>query len=435
MKLGPLRGPIDDSRNAARRFRYRLSRFVSNMRSLISTPRTILRPIVSAFSQRRVSTGGSSLRLGVDIRPFYEPLTGVGWYLHALLTELAKAPDLELVYFGEAMMTGESPRLHVELPPGRIVAFDFRKAGPGRGAALMARALFPVLIGAQRCDVLFGPNYFLPRAMAATAGKRVVTIHDLTFRRYPEMLQQETLDNLNREMKRELFRADAVICVSRATRKDLLEFFDIDPNRAIAVQSGVSPLSTVRKPVEGLPSRYVLFVSTIEPRKNLTTLIRAFDLMKRGHGYEGSLVIVGRVGWKAGAVLEEMKQSQSASSIVHLDYVDRAQLSEVYSRAELFVFPSWYEGFGFPLLEAMSHGVPVIAARSSSLPEIGGQAANYFDPGNVEELAGQMNRVISDPQLRQRMIREGHAQVRKFQWSNAARQTLDVFRSVARSDI
>lgn len=433
MKLGPLRGPVDEARNAARRFRYRLSRVVANVEGLMSTPRTILLPIVSALRQPRSSTG-SSLRLGVDIRPFYEPLTGVGWYLHALLTELSREPDLELVYFGEAMLTRDSPRLHIDLPPGRVVAFDFRNTSPGRWAALMGRALFPALIGAQRCDVLFGPNYFLPRPMAATAGKRVVTIHDLTFRRFPEMLQQETLDNLNREMKRELFRADAVICVSRATRKDLLEFFDIDPNRAIAVQSGVSPFTTVRKPVENLPARYILFVSTIEPRKNLTTLIRAFDLLRRRYGYEGSLVVVGRIGWKAGAVLEEMKQSQSARSILHLDYLDRSQLSEVYSRAELFVFPSWYEGFGFPLLEAMSHGVPTLAARSSSLPEIGGQAANYFEPGNVEELTGQMNRVLYDPQLRQRMIREGLAQVRKFQWPNAARQTLDIFRSVARSD-
>lgn len=433
MKLGPLRGPIDDARNAARRFRYRLSRVPANVRGLISTPRTLLLPLVSALSQRRLSSG-PALRLGVDIRPFYEPLTGVGWYLYALLTEMAKEPDVELVYFGQAMMTADSPRPHVDLPPGRVVTFDFRRTGPGRWAALMARALFPALISAQRCDVLFGPNYFLPRPMAAAAGKRVVTIHDLTFRRYPEMLQQETLDNLNREMKRELFRADAVICVSRATRKDLLEFFDIDPARAVAIQSGVSPLSKDRKTVEHLPARYVLFVSTIEPRKNLTTLIRAFDLLRRRHGYDGSLVVVGRIGWKAGAVLEEIKRSQSAASILHLDYLERPQLSEVYSRAELFVLPSWYEGFGFPLLEAMAHGVPAIAARSSSLPEIGGQAANYFDPGNAEELTEQMSRAISDPQLRQRMIREGHAQVRKFQWSNAARQTLDVFRSVARSD-
>ena len=434
MKLGPLRGPIDEARNASRRFRHRLARVPSNVRGLISTPQSILLPILVAIREQRLSTR-PSLRLGVDIRPFYEPLTGVGWYLHALLTELAKEPDLELVYFGASLIDGESPRLHVELPPGRLVAFHFRESGPGRWAAFLARALFPVLISAQKCDVLFGPNYFLPGPMAATAGKRVVTIHDLTFRRHPEMLQQETLDNLNREMKRELFRADAAICVSRATRRDLLEFFDIDPARAIAIHSGVPPVSNSRTPVPGLPARFVLFVSTIEPRKNLTTLIRAFDLLRRQHGYQGSLVIVGRIGWKAGAVLEEMKRSQSSPSIVHLDYLDRSQLNEVYSRAEVFVFPSWYEGFGFPLLEAMAHGVPTIAARSSSLPEIGGQAASYFNPGSVDQLVEQLSRVISDPELRQRMIREGHTQVRKFQWSNTARQTLDVFRRVARSDL
>ncbi|HVT46031.1 MAG TPA: glycosyltransferase family 1 protein [Thermoanaerobaculia bacterium] len=392
-------------------------------RTLTRALRRRIRRVVERASATR-------LRVGVDIRPFYEPLTGVGWYLHHLLSELARRDEIEILGFGEPFVTGDGPRLHVALPEGvSEESFDFRGIALSGGTVWLANRLHALLASIHGCDLFFGANYFLPRSMSAVARRRVVTIHDLTFRRFPSLLQEETLANLNREMTRELFRADGIICVSDATRRDVLRWFEVDPRRVVTVHSGLAEL-----PEEGgdiplqLPPAYLLFVSTIEPRKNLDVLLTAFEMLKDDGNYAGSLVIAGKIGWKSEATAARFRSSRWRDAIVHLDYVPYRWLARIYRQADLFVFPSHYEGFGFPLLEAMSCGTPAIAARTSSLPEIGGDAALYFDPDDAGGLAAAIRRVISDDALRQELRRRGFRQAASFQWSRAAEETLAVFR-------
>ena len=182
--------------------------------------------------------------------------------------------------------------------------------------------------------------------------------------------------------------------------------------------------SLLAAPIDGLPPRYILFVSTVEPRKNLGVLLDAYAELRRTGAYDGALVVVGRVGWKSETTAKRLREP----GVVHLDYVSAAQLATIYKNAEVFVFPSIYEGFGFPLLEAMAHGVPTIAARSSSLPEIGGDAALYFDPTQPPTLAAELGRVLHDRSLREELVRRGRAQVAKFRWEEAGRRTLEVLR-------
>ncbi|HJW94874.1 MAG TPA: glycosyltransferase family 1 protein [Thermoanaerobaculia bacterium] len=372
---------------------------------------------------RAASARERRLRIGVDIRPFYEPLTGIGWYLWFLLHELAKHDDIELFLFGDARVTDLGPTLHASIPSNaQLITFDLRGAPVSRLARAFTAAAYVLWMKLIDPEVMFGANYFLPRLHGAIARHRVITVHDLTYKRFPELLQKETLDNLNAHMPRELARADAVICVSESTRRDLLAFYDVDPSRVFAIHSGLGT-SASPAPID-LPSRYLLFVSTIEPRKNLGVLLDAFAKL-RAEGYDGSLVVVGKVGWKAQEIAPRLREP----GIVHLDYVDAARLATVYQRAEAFVFPSIYEGFGFPLLEAMAFGVPAIAARSSSLPEIGGDAALYFS--DASELLAQLRRVTSDASLRDEVIERGRAQAAKFRWSDCAEQTLAVFRAVS----
>jgi glycosyltransferase involved in cell wall biosynthesis len=377
---------------------------------------------------RRASRFPSPLRIGVDIRPFYEPLTGIGWYLHHLLHEFARRDDVELVLFGDARVTDDGPRLHTTLPAkASTMVFDLRHQPLSSMSRPLTAAAYVGLLEAAGVDLVFGANYFLPRLHSAVARRRVVTVHDLTFKRFPELLQKETLENLDRHMKRELAWSDAVICVSESTRQDLLRYYDLDPSRAVTVLSGLAdPIAGV--PVEGLPSRYLLFVSTIEPRKNLGVLLDAYRRLRQSGAYDGSLVVVGRVGWKSESMLARLREE----GIVHLDYVKAPQLATIYERAEAFVFPSIYEGFGFPLLEAMAHGVPTIAADSSSLPEVGGDATLYFAPHDSVALENQLRRLLNEPDLRASLIAKGREQVAKFRWSRAADETLDVFRRVAR---
>jgi glycosyltransferase involved in cell wall biosynthesis len=400
-----------------------------------STLRTVVHTLSHALGERianafRAATRRErKLRIGIDIRPFYEPLTGIGWYLYHLLHELAKNDDVELYLFGDARVTGFGPALQADIPANaRLCWFDLRGQGiiSGRSRAITAAAyvLWMKLIDV---DVMFGANYFLPRLLAAVARRRVVTIHDLTYKRFPELLQKETLINLEYHMQRELAHADAVICVSESTRQDLLAFYDIDPSRAVTILSGLSISDSGVPTPNSLPSNYILFVSTIEPRKNLEVLLDAFARLRARGAYDGALVVVGRVGWKSESIIPRLR----APGVHHLDYVAPPQLASIYRNAELFVFPSIYEGFGFPLLEAMAYGIPSIAARSSSLPEIGGDAALYFEPRDSRALEAQMERALTDAPLRAQLSAAGVARAAQFRWDVAAAQTLAVLRRSA----
>ncbi len=378
---------------------------------------------------RRAARWESRLRVGVDIRPLYEPLTGIGWYLYHLLHEIAKRDDVELFLFGDARITDLGPMLHADIPPNaHLCWFDLRGRGrisrPQRAITAAAYVLWMALID---CDVMFAPNYFLPRLLGAIARRRVITVHDLTYKRHPELLQKETLHNLQVHMPREIAAADAIICVSESTRDDLLRSYEVDPRRVFAIHSGVSIAAGGGGATPNLPDRYILFVSTIEPRKNLRVLLDAFERLKKRGAYDGELVVVGRMGWKSDDLIPRLR----SRDVLHLDYLPPNELASVYRKAEIFVFPSIYEGFGFPLLEAMASGVPSIAARSSSLPEVGADAALYFDPSNARELEGAIEQLLKDRGLCEELIARGKRRVAEFRWDVTAEQTLTVMRKVS----
>ncbi|HEY0144124.1 MAG TPA: glycosyltransferase family 1 protein [Thermoanaerobaculia bacterium] len=401
--------------------------------SLLATTRVVAHTLSHALGDsvrrawRSAAHRESKLRIGVDIRPFYEPLTGIGWYLHYLLHEWAKRDDVELYLFGDARVTDHGPRFFTNLPSNaQVITFDLTGKPLGRLDRPLTAAAYVGWMALLRCDVYFAANYFLPRLHSAIARRRVITIHDLTYKRFPELLQKETLDNLESQMAREITIADAIVCVSDCTRRDLLAFYPVDPSRVFAIHSGLGTPPEA-EPMESLPGRYLLFVSTVEPRKNLGVLLDAFERLRDSGAYDGYLVVVGKIGWKSGDIAKRLR----GRKILHLDYLRAQQLATVYQNAEAFIFPSIYEGFGFPLLEAMAHGVPAIAARSSSLPEVGGDAALYFDPSDVAALEGHLRRVTSDATLREQLIARGRARAAEFRWDVAAEKTLEVLRRAA----
>lgn len=422
-------------RRIARRFQRASGASLVPFRRLVREPVALTRTLqlcsrtIAATKDHARTRRAGTLVAGIDIGAFYEPLTGIGWYLAHLVDELAKVDGVELVLFGEPARFDHSPPLHRSIPAGaRWLDFDFRRHQISRWSSSVARGFFPLLVRAARCDVFFAPNYFLPRRLSAVARKRVITIHDLTYQRHPELLQDETLRNLEQVMTREVAKADAIITVSNATRNDVLAAYDADPARVVTVYSGVHKTAGSAPPA---PEPYLLFVSTIEPRKDLDTLITAYETLRDRGTYQGDLVVVGRIGWKASSTVERMRTSRWAASIRHLEYLMPHDLTSAYRRAEIFVFPSLYEGFGFPLLESMAHGVPSIAANTSSLPEVGGDAALYFTPGDAAGLAGLIEKLSNDDSLKAELVRRGLERVEMFDWSRCARETLSVFRSVA----
>lgn len=385
---------------------------------------------LSRFWSRR-----DDFRVAIDIRPFYEPLTGIGWYEHHLLTHWSRRGDLTIIPVGEPWVTDHGPTLRSPLP-GNLepLLFDLRGRRTGRLTRQICALAHPLLIRLAGAHVHFAPNYFLPRGHSSVATILVAAVHDLTFRRFPHLLQQETLENLNRQMVRELARASAVICVSEATRQDLIELFDVEPRRAYTIHSGLGNPPSATQLSMDLPERYALFVSTIEPRKNVEAILAAVHLLWDEGRWDGHLILAGRVGWKAAGVLRTIAQSRWKHRIHRFDYLAPEALSTLYSRAEMFVFPSWYEGFGFPLLEAMAAGVPAIASRASSLPEVGGDAALYVDPARADELADVMERLASDEPLRRQLAAAGRARAAMFDWKVTAEKSLRVLRRAAGVD-
>jgi glycosyltransferase involved in cell wall biosynthesis len=285
-------------------------------------------------------------------------------------------------------------------------------------------------------DLLFVPAHVLP---VVHPRRSVVTVHDLGYLYYPEahrLLDRLYLDLSTRYNAR---AATHLIADSSATQHDLIERYGIEPDKITVVYPGYD--QTIFQPVRdegvieavktryGIAGDYILFVGTLQPRKNLIRLIEAFSNLQPPTS-NLQLVIAGKKGWLYQEIFRQVEDLGLEKEVVFTGYVPEGDLPALLSGARLFVFPSLYEGFGLPVLEAMACGTPVVCSDASSLPEVAGDAAVLVDPLDVEGLAAAMERVLDDKELRANLIDRGFEQARKFSWERCARETLDVLENV-----
>ncbi len=286
----------------------------------------------------------------------------------------------------------------------------------------------PKLIEKLNPDIVIEPGHFGPFNLPEKI-KRATIIHDLTPLIFPEMhrwhsqlLQKIFLPSI-------LKKADLVLTNSKYTTKDVLEYFPFTKGKISEVIPGKDPFFNKKINAEilkkyNISAPYLLFIGTIEPRKNLPVLIRAFNLFKK-EGFEHQLVIVGKKGWHYEESLKAIETSPFKNKIHLPGYVERADMPVLYAMAEQFIYPSLYEGFGLPILEAMCCETPVITTNISSLPEVGGKAASYFENGNENELFTKMKSLATNPDLRKQKIKLGLKQVEKFDWEKTATELLE----------
>jgi glycosyltransferase involved in cell wall biosynthesis len=284
-------------------------------------------------------------------------------------------------------------------------------------------------------DVYHATNYFLPPARAA---KRVVTFHDLAFIRHPELCSPKISGMFARNAGRFAGEADAVIACSESTRADTVELLKADPAKVVvayeAVDEDFMPVDRAEAAEQvarayGIKQPFLLFVGTVEPRKNLRTLVQAFAQVAGEIPHK--LVLAGGRGWNSEPVFEAIDRLGLQDRVVCTGFVGgHNDLACFYSAADLFVFPSLYEGFGLPLLEAMTCGCPIAAAKNSSIPEVAGAAAVYFDPHSPEDMADCIRKLLEDAPMRYSLVARGLVQAGKFSWDNCARATLDVYKRV-----
>ena len=286
----------------------------------------------------------------------------------------------------------------------------------------------------QPPDVLFVPAHVLPLVHPRSS---VVTVHDLGYLYYPgghRFLDGLYLDLSTRYNAR---AASRVIAISQATKDDLVQQCGIEPDKITVVYFGYDE---TMQPVEdeatmekvkaryGIRGDYVLHVGTLQPRKNLGRLLEAYAMVRKQakRGETPCLVMAGRKGWLYDQIFQQVERLGLESEVILPGYVPQDDLPALLSGARLFVFPSLYEGFGLPVLEAMACGTPVLCSNASSLPEVAGDAALLVDPVDVKSMAEAMNRLLQDEGLRTQLVERGYRQGRQFSWDRCARETLAV---------
>ncbi|MFZ4665739.1 MAG: glycosyltransferase family 4 protein [Prochlorotrichaceae cyanobacterium] len=263
--------------------------------------------------------------------------------------------------------------------------------------------------------------------------QNIITIYDLSFIKYPHYSPDRILKTYQSRLEKCFQWTDLIITISENSKKDIMSFFHI-PAEKIWVTPLASHYTTIDRrnvpPQSPTPYPYLLFVGTIEPRKNINTLIQAFEYLKITYNIPHHLVLIGQKGWKYESILDRIENAKYRNNIHQLDYLNDNQVAAFYQYATAFIYPSYYEGFGLPVLEAMGFGIPVITSDRSSLPEVTGDAALLINPDDFKQLAEAMLGVIENPQLRQSLIQKGKERSSFFSWKKTALITLQAYQSL-----
>jgi glycosyltransferase involved in cell wall biosynthesis len=366
------------------------------------------------------------MRVALDATPLLGSRTGVGTFVGALLDHLARRLDLDCVAYGLTWRGRHD--LSALVPEGVRACRRPMAARPLREA--WRRFDHPGLEWwTGPVDVVHGTNFVAPPTRRAAA---VVTVHDLTSLHLPELCDDATL--VYPEMlRRAMARGAMVHAVSRFVADEMVTDLGADPDRVVVIHSGVPPVPAadpaVGRALAGA-ERYVLALGTVEPRKDLPLLVRAFDTVAAARpGVR--LVIAGPDGWGGQALGRALARSDHPGQMVRLGWVDADQRAGLLRGASVLAYPSRYEGFGFPPLEAMTVGVPVVASDAGALPEVLGDSAVLVPVGDGDALAQALARVLDDPEHQATLVEAGHRRVRRYDWARTAEHMVDLYRRAA----
>ena len=383
-------------------------------------------PTRSGQRKPRIGLSAHLLSLAGDYRG-----AGINRYISGLLTHLPQAaPELEIVAFvGEA-------RLRDEPPPDVRLAYPLWPTANRRVTRIAWEQLAqPFALWQHGIDLVHGMAYALPLLRTA---RGVVTVHDLSFLLYPAVFNRVNRLYVSAITRQTVRRAQAVIADSTNTRDDLVRLLGVSPQKVVAIPLGVDAKYTPATPAQldafrqrqGLPDRFILYLGTLEPRKNLPVLVRAYAELRRADPAAPTLVLAGGAGWRYAPLFGLVEELGLKDSVLFPGFVPQVDLPLWYAAAEVLAYPSLYEGFGLPPLEAMACGTPVVTSTASSLPEVVGDAGMLVPPDDPAALAHALHHLLTEADLRAEMRARGLARAAQFTWQRTAQMTAEVYQRV-----
>ncbi len=370
------------------------------------------------------------MRITIDYTPAYEQGGGIGRYVRQLVAALATHDtntDYNLFIAGAGQLPASlAPNFTwqpTRISPLWLARFWHRLKLP-----------FPVEIFTGRTQLYHATDFVLPPTLRQT--RTLLTVHDLSFVRVPEAASPRLKAYLDAVVPRSTRNADHILADSQATKDDLIALYDLPPEKITVLLSGVEDrfkrvehTFAIRQKYN-IPDRpYIFSIGTVQPRKNYERLIQALARL-RSSGHDVGLVIAGGKGWLDAPIYAMIEQSQMADYVHFIGFADDVDLPALYSAAACVSFATLYEGFGFPVLEGMACGTPVLTSNVSSLPEVAGDAALMVDPYNVEAITDALRRLLDDTQLRETLIGRGYIQAAKFTWESSAKHLIQIYQQM-----
>ena len=379
------------------------------------------------------------MTIGVDIRVLLDAqYSGVAEYTLNLLRALIKE-DISNNY---VLFYNSAKHPKLDLP--ELMAPNVSFVGRRFPNKLLNYGLFKFLkwpsvdrLAGQQFDIFWMPHL---NFIAWPKAKNILTVHDLSFLRYKEFFSwRKNFWHRQLAVPKLIKRADVVVAISDSTKQDIVDLIGVPAEKIITIHSGVSDIFR-QLPADDatllevknkyrLPDRFILYLGTIEPRKNLVGLIEAYNYLREQYTElaEVKLVLAGGDGWKFKAVYEAAKKSPFSQDIKFLNYIDSADKCPLYNLAGVFAFPSFYEGFGFPPLEACACGTPVVASFASSVPEVIGRAGILIDPHNLTDIGEALAAILRDKDIAAALSQSGIERAKKFNWEAVAKEYLKLW--------
>jgi glycosyltransferase involved in cell wall biosynthesis len=354
--------------------------------------------------------------------------TGIGHFTDQLIRSTVSQPNpYDFTLVGNLFLGNPIDPIITETPQAQHKLF---RLFPGKvfNQLTKKRLLPPINLMYQgNPDLAVFMNYvrlpLLPRTRSMTA------VHDLTFVVYPEYVQDKNLAFMRRFVPSSIKKSNHILTISEATKDDLVNHYQVDPKKISVVYPGVqiesfagATLSDAQRQKYQLPKNFFLYLGTLEPRKNIVGIIEAYSQLRPDMQKKYALVLAGGKGWNNQAILRAIADYDGPGALITPGYIDEEDIASLYAGAELFLFPSHYEGFGIPILQAMAAGTPVITADNSSLPEVAGDAALIVSSKNSHQISAAIESIVTDAGLRRRLIQKGRARVKQFTWEHSAIQ-------------